>query len=88
MFDTFDNEVVVIFVALLAVTSLLQYKFSPLDSLTKNSDFSRFQWRYLSIYFLATMADWLTGPYLFRLLQERGYLHEVYAFVSRADRSW
>eukprot|EP00730_Choanoeca_flexa_P019191 TRINITY_DN9366_c0_g1_i2.p1 TRINITY_DN9366_c0_g1~~TRINITY_DN9366_c0_g1_i2.p1 ORF type:complete len:498 (+),score=67.35 TRINITY_DN9366_c0_g1_i2:122-1615(+) len=74
--DTFDKEVIGIFVGLLAATTLLQWKFNPMDSLTKNSDFSRFQSRYLTVFFLATMADWLTGPYLFRLLQERGYLHE------------
>eukprot|EP00045_Choanoeca_perplexa_P015643 m.199918 g.199918 ORF g.199918 m.199918 type:complete len:457 (+) comp17046_c0_seq5:130-1500(+) len=76
MLDAFDNEVIAIFGVLLVITALLQYKFNPLDSLSKNSDFSKFQWRYLTVYFLATMADWLTGPYLFRLLQERGYLHE------------
>lgn len=55
----------------------LRHKLRP--QVSKNEDFNKFQMRYLTVFWLATLADWLQGPYLYRLYEEYGYLKEQIA---------
>eukprot|EP00056_Hartaetosiga_gracilis_P021579 m.24932 g.24932 ORF g.24932 m.24932 type:complete len:91 (-) comp9151_c0_seq2:1568-1840(-) len=41
---------------------------------TSNPDFKRFQYIYLIGYLLAFFADWLQGPYLYRLYEHYGFV--------------
>lgn len=40
---------------------------------TKNEDFSAFQFLFLVANFIIMLADWLQGPYLYRLYEHYGY---------------
>ncbi|EDQ87767.1 uncharacterized protein MONBRDRAFT_26888 [Monosiga brevicollis MX1] len=77
--EPFSELVVALFVLLVGVTVALQYRFNPFTAVTRNEDFSAFQRRYLTVYLLANMADWITGPYLFRLYESYGYEHDQIA---------
>ncbi len=48
-------------------------------STSRNAEFYGFQRRYLVVYAVVMLADWLQGPYLFRLYEEYGYLHSEIA---------
>ena len=41
---------------------------------SRNEDFVRFQYVYLVAYCIIMLADWLQGPYLYRLYAHYGYL--------------
>jgi MFS transporter, MFS domain-containing protein family, molybdate-anion transporter len=41
---------------------------------SRNEDFWSFQKRYLGVYSLVLLADWLQGPYLYRLYEHYGFL--------------
>ena len=57
--------------------SFCRHKSMPHAS--RNEDFYQFQKKYLLVYFLAVFADWLQGPYLYRLYEEYGYLQQQIA---------
>jgi hypothetical protein len=44
---------------------------------SQNEDFLRFQRLYLVAYCLIMLADWLQGPYLYRLYGHYGYLKVI-----------
>ena len=68
-----------VFVALsLALAGLLLK--DPSLRAARNDDFASFQRRYFVVYFLVTTADWLQGPYLYRLYEEYGFQqHDIAA---------
>ena len=44
------------------------------DQSAKNPVFQQFQRRYVPIYLIAVLGDWLQGPYLYRLYHHHGYI--------------
>ena len=54
------------------------------DQTTKNPVFLTFQQRYVPIYLLAVLGDWLQGPYLYRLYHSYGYVERqvVVIYIS------
>lgn len=55
---------------------------------SRNADFWKFQTTYLWVYCLIMFADWLQGPYLYRLYEHYGFLKVrfmVYIFATPGD---
>lgn len=59
----------------LACAALTTYtwKSRKITTVINNPNFTTFQRQYFSAYFLALIADWLQGPYLYRLYLEYGF---------------
>eukprot|EP00039_Didymoeca_costata_P022169 m.3924 g.3924 ORF g.3924 m.3924 type:complete len:466 (+) comp2851_c0_seq1:434-1831(+) len=77
MSTKFQFYVAFVLAAVALVALEIKHKLRPAPS--KNDDFNKFQMRYLVVFMLATLADWLQGPYLYRLYEEYGYLKEQIA---------
>ena len=56
---------------------------SAFQRLSRNEDFVKFQRKYLAIFLVAMVADWLQGPYLYRLYEHYGFM-EVCVCVSKS----
>ncbi|EGD83416.1 hypothetical protein PTSG_04024 [Salpingoeca rosetta] len=75
----FEEAVYVVF-GCVAVGTIAAFVYtSTFHKLSKNADFVTFQYKYLGIYLVAMMADWLQGPYLYRLYEHYGFLEEQIA---------
>ena len=51
------------------------------DQSTRNPTFLLFQRRFIPIYLLAVLGDWLQGPYLYRLYHHHGYIERQVAII-------
>ncbi len=51
------------------------------DQSARNPTFLQFQRRYIPIYLLAVLGDWLQGPYLYRLYHHHGYIERQVAVI-------
>ena len=51
------------------------------DQSANNPNFIQFQRRYIPIYLLAVLGDWLQGPYLYRLYHYYGYVENQVAVI-------
>eukprot|EP00055_Hartaetosiga_balthica_P010147 m.42431 g.42431 ORF g.42431 m.42431 type:complete len:240 (+) comp7057_c0_seq4:83-802(+) len=81
--SSFVVEVHTVFGALIVLTAL-GYVYTwrrGSQKTTSNVDFKRFQYVYLGGYLLAFLADWLQGPYLYRLYEHYGFLPEQIAVL-------
>lgn len=69
--------------SVVSVVAYLKLRISH-DQSTKNPTFLAFQWRYIPIYLLAVLGDWLQGPYLYRLYHSYGYIERqvVVIYIS------
>ena len=45
---------------------------SPREQATGNPTFVAFQWRYVAVYLVVLLADWMQGPYLYRMYHYHG----------------
>eukprot|EP01147_Barroeca_monosierra_P005300 gene5300-7072_t len=70
----FSDGVHILFGVLCIITVASFVFTSSLHQLSRNADFVRFQYRYIGIFLVAMMADWLQGPYLYRLYEHYGFL--------------
>ena len=59
--------------ALCAALQFWQHRSSPVVSVGNNPIFLTFQRSFFGAYLLATFADWLQGPYLYRLYSHYGF---------------
>eukprot|EP00050_Salpingoeca_kvevrii_P008458 m.303038 g.303038 ORF g.303038 m.303038 type:complete len:480 (-) comp15627_c0_seq1:73-1512(-) len=73
-----DAVIFTTFAALLAVAVYVHQKARAMF-VTSNDDFRAFQRSFLIVYLSAMLADWLQGPYLYRVYAEHGYLPEQIA---------
>jgi len=64
-----------------AGVTYLSWKNSPQTSTGNNPNFVAFQRKYFSAYFLALVADWLQGPYLYKLYSHYGFLQAQIAVL-------
>lgn len=66
---------------LLAAAALvgMEFKHKSAPRASQNQEYRGFQRKYLTVFFMASLADWLQGPYLYRLYEEYGYLQEQIA---------
>eukprot|EP00062_Callorhinchus_milii_P025011 gi/632985529/ref/XP_007909732.1/ PREDICTED: molybdate-anion transporter [Callorhinchus milii] len=72
------------FAALLGVCLVLELsacRGSPDGGAQSNPSFLRFQREYYQVYFLALAADWLQGPYLYKLYQHYQFLESQIAII-------
>ena len=51
------------------------------DQSAQNPNFIQFQRKFIPIYLLAVLGDWLQGPYLYRLYHYYGYLEHQVAII-------
>ena len=72
-----------VLLSILSVVTYFKLRISH-DQSTKNPVFLTFQQRYIPIYLLAVLGDWLQGPYLYRLYHSYGYLERqvVVIYIS------
>lgn len=65
-----------------AVCSLAYFKLRvSQDQFAQNPNFVSFQRRYIVVYLLAVLGDWLQGPYLYRLYHYYGYVEHQVAVI-------
>ena len=60
---------------------LLVHKLEKLPSVGNNPTFLQFQRKYFTAYLLAVFADWLQGPYLYKLYSHYGFMEEQIAVL-------
>ena len=51
------------------------------DQSARNPTFLGFQRRYIPVYLITVLGDWLQGPYLYRLYHHRGYIERQVAVI-------
>mmetsp|Transcript_8659 Transcript_8659/g.22393 ORF Transcript_8659/g.22393 Transcript_8659/m.22393 type:complete len:450 (+) Transcript_8659:55-1404(+) len=74
-----DAFVHFIFMVLAGTLGLIEAKHKLLPRPPQNPEFRAFQIKYLRVYYAALFADWLQGPYLYRLYERYGYLQQQIA---------
>ena len=69
--------------SVISVVAYLKLRISH-DQSTQNPTFLAFQRRYIPIYLLVVLGDWLQGPYLYRLYHSYGYIERqvVVIYIS------
>lgn len=75
----YEVLVYVILVLLSLLLFAIEWKHKVLPKTASNADFRSFQKKYLTVYLGALLADWLQGPYLYRLYDHYGYLQSQIA---------
>lgn len=71
----------VVLCGLVLIALLLFNKAKKTILLPKSLQFEKLQKNYLNVYFLATFADWLQGPYVYKLYSDYGYEEEEIAVL-------
>lgn len=72
------------FVPLLSIGLLIHFKCKSVRSdepSVANPNFNLFQLTYFRVYFLALMAEWLQGPYLYKLYSHYGFIDTQIAII-------
>eukprot|EP00040_Diaphanoeca_grandis_P027607 m.157380 g.157380 ORF g.157380 m.157380 type:complete len:466 (-) comp31053_c0_seq2:208-1605(-) len=69
----YDITVYATLVGLVALLAVLATNYKLLPKTAQNADFRAFQKKYLTVYYAVLLADWLQGPYLYRLYSHYGY---------------
>lgn len=72
--------ILTMFVLIITALSIFR-KTNQSTSSPKNDQFEILQKSYLIVYYLATFADWLQGPYVYKLYSDYGYEEEDIAFL-------
>eukprot|EP00048_Salpingoeca_helianthica_P000601 m.42709 g.42709 ORF g.42709 m.42709 type:complete len:441 (+) comp10691_c0_seq1:279-1601(+) len=75
----FTNLIYFVFALLVAANAAIFFSGKLGIATSRNEDFWSFQKRYLWVYSLIMLADWLQGPYLYRLYEHYGFLREQIA---------
>eukprot|EP01147_Barroeca_monosierra_P004407 gene4407-6678_t len=55
---------------------LLARQLRRADFVTGSVEFRSFQWRFLTVYLIMTAADWIQGPYVYKLYEHYGFTIE------------